>query len=59
MLTYKEVFVDFESISGVKYEEINFSKSSSTEIKGRHPSVEKQIKSRGVALSFQNSLIFG
>ncbi len=57
MNTYKEIFIDFESNSDVKYEEINFTKGS--EITPTQSPDMTKTKQRGFNFSLPNFLIFG
>ncbi len=58
MNTYKEIFVDFESNTEIKPEEINFTKEF--EFKTRQ-SIDVRLSTgvKGINLSLPNFLIFG
>jgi len=57
MNTYKEIFIDFESNTDMKWEEINFTKQS--EFKVSESEDRDQSSARGFNFSLPSYLIFG
>jgi hypothetical protein len=59
MITYKEVFIDFECNNVTKPEEINFTKGADFKTRQSLISPDSHPRPRGFIISLPNYIIFG